>query len=443
MIELARASIRRRTVTFAATFLSLLLGTTLIGSFATLAETSFGEMSSADTDTLRIIGMIVGGWGALIVLFSVASTLTVSVGQRAEEIGLLRVVGATPGQVRRLIHLETAAVAVVAAGFGAALAGPGGRGLFHLLRRGGMVDDAVPFGGTALALAATVLVVVLTALLAAAITARRATSGSPLLAVHDERSAARRMRWWRIAIGLALVGYGLIMAVITITVTGRSDNPYAAMATSGSSSILVGIGLATLSPAVLHHGTRLLRPIVPRGAAGWLAVHHNTRRPHLLGGVLAPVIVLTSAAVGTLMLVGIDHRTVGQSLPQAAKINLINNLIAAMICLFAAVMVLNAYAAVGAGRRPELDRLRLLGATPILLQAVVAQEAMLTAVVGTTTGLLASLSTTIPFSVARHEGLVPDGQLWLPPLVMIGAAGLTLAAALRTTRHRRTAQGAG
>jgi putative ABC transport system permease protein len=409
MIELARASVRRRATTFAATFLSLLLGTTLIGSFATLVETSFGEMSVAGTETLRIVGMIIGSWGTLIVLFSVASTLTVSVGQRAEEIGLLRVVGATPRQVRRLIHLETAAVAVVAACLGAALAWPAGQGLFHLLRGGGMIDDTVPFGGTALAPAVTVLAVVLTALLAATITGRRATSGSPLLAVHDARSAAHRMRWWRIAIGLLLVGYGLVMAMITITVTGRSDDPYAAMATSGSSSILVGIGLATLSPAVLRLGTGLLRPIVSRGAAGWLAVHNSARRPHLLSGVLAPVIVLTATAAGTLMLVGIDHRTVGQSLPQSTKINLINNLITVMICLFAAVMVFNAYAAVGAGRRPELDRLRLLGATPTQLRAVVLREAVLTAAVGTTAGLPASFSTTIPFSVARHEGFV---SLW-------------------------------
>jgi putative ABC transport system permease protein len=295
MIELARASVRRRATTFAATFLSLLLGTTLIGSFATLVETSFGEMSVADTETLRIVGMIIGSWGTLIVLFSVASTLTVSVGQRAEEIGLLRVVGATPRQVRRLIHLETAVVAVVAACLGAALAWPAGQGLFHLLRGGGMIDDTVPFGGTALAPAVTVLAVVLTALLAATITGRRATSGSPLLAVHDARSAAHRMRWWRIAIGLLLVGYGLIMAMITITVTGRSDDPYAAMATSGSSSILVGIGLATLSPAALRLGTGLLRPIVSRGAAGWLAVHSGVRAPsrgpdHLCGSVGRPAL---------------------------------------------------------------------------------------------------------------------------------------------------------
>jgi putative ABC transport system permease protein len=443
MIGLARASLRRRITTFAATFLSLLLGATLIGSFATLFETSFGEIPATDAETLRIVGMVIGGWGTLIVLFSVASTLAVSVGQRAEEIGLLRVVGASPRQVRRLIRLEVATVAVVAAGLGAALAWPAGRVLFELLRGGGMVDDAVSFGGTVLAPALTALTIVLTALIAAAITARRATSGSPVLAVHEARSGAGRMRWWRIAIGLALVGYGLVMALITITVTGHSDDPYAAMATSGSSSTLVGIGLATLSPVVLRLGAGLLGRFVSGTAPGWLALQSCTRRPGLVSGVLAPVIVLTSAAAGILMLVGIDHRTVGQSLPETTEINLLNNLVTGMICLFAAVMVVNAYAAVGAGRRPELERLRLLGATPAQLRATVRGEALLTAAVGTAVGLAASLVTTIPFSVARHEGLVPDGQLWLPPVVMLGAAGLTLVAALRTVPHHGSAVVAG
>ena len=41
----------------------------------------------------------------------------------------------------------------------------------------------------------------------------------------------------------------------------------------------------------------------------------------------------------------------------------------------------------------------------------------------------AALATVVPFGVARHEGVVPDGQLWLPPLVVVGVVALTLAAA--------------
>ena len=60
-------------------------------------------------------------------VFVVASTCALSTMQRAREIGLLRTVGATPGQVRRLMYGETLVVAVFAGLVGApagALAAP-------------------------------------------------------------------------------------------------------------------------------------------------------------------------------------------------------------------------------------------------------------------------------------------------------------------------------
>ncbi len=50
------------------------------------------------------------------------------------------------------------------------------------------------------------------------------------------------------------------------------------------------------------------------------------------------------------------------------------------------------------------------------------------AAVGVVLGTVASLATVLPFGIARDEGLVPDGQLWLPPLVVVGVVALTLAA---------------
>ena len=42
------------------------------------------------------------------------------------------------------------------------------------------------------------------------------------------------MRWWRVAAGLLMIGYGVGLGVITITVTADDPDPYAAMQTSGS-----------------------------------------------------------------------------------------------------------------------------------------------------------------------------------------------------------------
>ncbi len=70
-----------------------------MGSFATLLETASGPVSGSDQETLITMGAVVGGWGTMIVLFSLASTLSVAVRQRDVEIALLRTIGATPARL--------------------------------------------------------------------------------------------------------------------------------------------------------------------------------------------------------------------------------------------------------------------------------------------------------------------------------------------------------
>jgi putative ABC transport system permease protein len=437
MTPLAWASLRHRPAAFAAMFLAVFLGTAMIGSFATLVETASGPVSAADGDALTIMGAVVGGWGSAIVLFSVASTLAVTVRQRGAEVGLLRVIGATPRQAGRLIRAEALVVTVVAATGGALVAAVGGRALLAMLRSGGMVAADVDYGGGPASLGAAALLVVLTATVAAAVTARRATRGPATVVLRETAADTGRMRWWRIAAGVVLIGYGLAMAVVTITVTADAEDVYAAMQTAGASSILVGVGLALFAPVLLRLTTTPARPALGRSATGHLASYNVSRRAHLLGSVLAPVIVLTSSAIGTLMLVGIDGRTLDRSLPgaeDADTITLLNNVVVGMIALFAAIMVVNAFAAVISHRRGELRRLWLVGATPTEVERSVVTEAAIVAAVGVLFGALASLTTIVPFAIARDEGLVPDGQLWLPPLLVVGVVVLTLAAARGAVR---------
>ena len=436
MTGLALRSLRFRATAFTATFLSILLGTALIGSFATLVETSRGTMSDVDRDTLIIMGAVVGGWGTMIVLFSLASTLGIAVRQRGVEIALLRTVGGTPRQARRMVRVETLVVAVLASALGAVVAWFGGRALFAAIREGGLVDGSVDFSAGPVSLGLTALGVVLTSLVSATIAGRRATSGPATLALADSRSGSGRMPWWRVTFALLLIGYGVVMAVVTVAVMADSDDPYAAMQTSGSSSILVGLGLATLAPVLLRGFATALRPLVSRfGAAGQLAAFNTSRRSHLLAGVLAPVIVFTAAATGTLMLVGIDGRTLAASTPDSDTITLLNNVVVGMISLFAAIMVVNAFAAVIAHRRAELARLRLLGATREQVRSSVLAEAGLVAAVGVVLGLVAATATIVPFAIARDEGPVPDGQLWLPIVLAGAAAAITLASAAAAVRR--------
>ncbi len=433
MNALALRSLRHRPRAAAATFLAVLLGTLLIGSFATLAESS-GAASGTDANTLVILSAVVGGWGAVIVLFSVASTVGITTTQRATEIGLLRTIGATPRQARRMIAGETGVIAVTAAVVGALLASVAGHALFTMIRSGGLVSERTAYDAGPVSVVGAALLVLLVSGVAAGVAARRATRGPAGVLVRESAGEQGRMRWWRIVIALLLFGYGIAMAVITITVTAHDADPYAAMSTSGSSSILVGVGLAVLAPVLLRWGATPVRLLAGTSATAHLASYNTARRAHLLAGVLAPVIVLTSAAVGTLMVVDIDRRTLPGGNGDSDTINLLNNVVVGMLSLFAAIMVVNAFVATIAHRREELHRLRMLGATSRQVRGAVVAEAGVVAVVGVVLGTLAALTTVVPFAVARHEGVVPDGGLWLVPAVIAAVVVLTLGSARGAVR---------
>ncbi len=437
MTALALRSLRHRPTAVAATLVTVLLGTAMMASFATLVESAAGAHDD-DRELLIIMGAVVGGWGALIVLFSVASTVGIIAEQRIREGALLRTIGATPRQVRALIVYEAGVVTVLAAAAGAAVASIGGPALFDALQRGSLITSASTYAGGPPSLAAAAGIVALVGTVAAGIASRRATRGTAAFSLRQADVPARRLRWWRILIGILLVAAGLVSAVVTITVTGKSTDAYAAMQTSGSASIVVGVGLATLAPVLLRLLARPLRPLLAGSGSGHLTAENTTRRAHLLAGMLAAVIVLVSTAVGTLLMVGIDGRTLtafGDPEGVGGTILMINSVVIGMICLFAAVMVVNAAVAVVAHRRPELDRLWRLGATSGQLRTSIVLEAAVVAVIGILLGLLGSTATAVPYSIVRHEGVVPNGQLWLPPLIAVVAAVLAVGSAWGAQRR--------
>lgn len=430
MIALALRSLRHRPTAVVATFVAVLLGTALMASFATLVESAF-DAHDDDREILMIIGGVVGGWGTLTVLFAVASTVGIVAEQRAREAALLRMIGATPRQARGLIVIEAAVVALVAAAGGALIAAAGGAALFDTLQRATIVTRATDYDGGPASLLTTAGVVVLVSTVAAVIGSRRATRGPAGLALRTAEAPGRRLRWWRALAGILLVASGLASAIVTVTVTGESANPYAAMETSGSAAVVTGVGLATLAPWLLRRLATPLRPLLGRTGAGYLAAENLTRRAHLLAGLLGPVIVLVSTAVGTLMMVGVDARTraaFGDPEGVGDMITMLNSVVVGVISLFAAIMVVNSAVAVVAHRRNELDRIWRVGATRRQLRASIVLEASVVAAIGIVIGLVGSTATAVPYSIARHEGAVPNGQLWLPPLVAAIALLLTVGA---------------
>ncbi|WP_116951320.1 FtsX-like permease family protein [Jiangella endophytica] len=433
---LARPSLRHRPAAFLAAALTVFLGTVVIGPFATMIETAL-HSSGDDRLALLIMGGVVGGWGLVIVLFSLASTIGITVRQRTDEVVLLRTIGAAGAQVRSLVRGETLAMASVAAALGAVPAWFGARALLDALRSGEVVGDDVRFQGGALALLATVVATVLVARLAASVAVARA-SRAPVREAGAEQVREYRMPRWRLIAAATLLLYGLGFAVVTMTVTGHSADPYDAMMTAGNACVMVSIGLAVAAPGLLKRFAGRFRG---RGAAAELALSNAARRSQLLSATLAPVIVLTGSSIGTLMLVDIDVRSMAGAGGADDVTTLLNVVVVVMISLFATIMVVNAWAAAVAHRRAELRRLWLVGARPRTVRASVVVESLVTGLLGAGLGVAAAATTVVPFSWARGEGLVPDGGLWVAPAVAAVAIGVAVVSATAAARRVRFSGG--
>ncbi|MFM7063777.1 MAG: FtsX-like permease family protein, partial [Actinomycetes bacterium] len=114
-------------------------------------------------------------------LIGVVNTLLLSIGERRRTIGLMRVAGATPGQVRRMVLVEGAVLALLGSVCGIAVGVLAGWGAVAALAGLGLGTLAVPVG----ALAAVALAAVVLGTAASVLPAVQAARVPPLEAVAD------------------------------------------------------------------------------------------------------------------------------------------------------------------------------------------------------------------------------------------------------------------
>src|SRR4051812_9003538 len=118
MLLIAAQTLRSRWRLSIGSFIALAFGVALAGAAATpIAGPAIPTQLSALFGTTASIAFFVG-------IFVVGGTYAFSVDQRRRELALLRAVGATPRQVRRLIVSETLLVSVAASAVGCVLAVP-------------------------------------------------------------------------------------------------------------------------------------------------------------------------------------------------------------------------------------------------------------------------------------------------------------------------------
>ena len=430
MIAVALRNLRHRPGSFVATFLSAFLGAGLLMAFAALLDTA-GAADPVSGASLRTTAGVGGGWCLVIVAFAVTSTLSLAVRRRAGQIDLLRRIGATGRQLRRMIVGEAAAVALLASAAALPVGLLAGRLLLTLMKNTGQVAGRVEFVFGPIALGAGFGVTLLGSLVAALATARRTSMPT---GARPARPRARR----RAAVVFLLAGANC--AVLTATVMdGRGVD---AMQTAGQAGIWAAIGLALLAPELLRLVTAVLRrPLRALGAAGELAVLGVHARGRQLAGAVMPVVLFTGIATGTVYMQGIENRaSVGQAEPDYARdVRTLNYVVVGMITLFVAVMLVNTLVAATVHRRREFAQQRLAGATRGQVTALVALEGFLVTVTGVLAGTVAALVTVLPFGSARAGRWWPAATPF--PYAVIVAIAVALTGAAMVGAARRTVRG--
>jgi putative ABC transport system permease protein len=117
----------------------------------------------------------------VISLFGIANTLFLAIHERTRELGLLRAIGATAGQVRRLIRLESVITSVIGG-----LLGTGVGLLFAWLTTFAFKDLGVGFVVPVAQMAVFLVLAVLVGAIGAIAPARRASRLDILDAIHSE-----------------------------------------------------------------------------------------------------------------------------------------------------------------------------------------------------------------------------------------------------------------
>jgi putative ABC transport system permease protein len=118
----------------------------------------------------------------LIALFGIVNTLGLSIFERIRELGLLRAVGATRGQLRAMIRWEAVIIAVLGAVLGLAIGVFFGWTIVRALRSIGITEFALPVGQ----LVIFVVFAALAGILAAVLPGRRAAKVDVLRAITTE-----------------------------------------------------------------------------------------------------------------------------------------------------------------------------------------------------------------------------------------------------------------
>ncbi|MEY9871964.1 putative ABC transport system permease protein [Streptacidiphilus sp. MAP12-33] len=248
------------------------------------------SVAQVRTDTIGEAATL-GGTALLVTLLVVTGLMELSVRGRTRELAVLRAVGATPRQVRRVIVREMLRISVPAALLGALASLGVGTALQAWMRAQGALPPGFALRLGPFPVLAAALATVLAAVGAAWLAARRISRIRPVQALGESAVEPRRMPVWRVVTGLVFLTLGAGMLVVTFLTGGQT----AAAAVGGLVVSLIW-AVALLGPWIARAGTLVLglplRAFAP--ISGGLAASGARSAALRMAAVITPVALALS-----------------------------------------------------------------------------------------------------------------------------------------------------
>ncbi|MBC2875059.1 MULTISPECIES: FtsX-like permease family protein [Streptomyces] len=226
---------------------------------------------------------------ASVAMFIVIATFAFAVEQRRRELALLRLIGATPRQVRRTVLAEAAVVGAVASAVGCVL-GAGATGVLETWMTGhGVAPRWFSIGLEPVAPACAFLAGTGSALLGAASAALRAARVRPAEAMRDAAVGRRSLTPVRVVLGVGMLAGAVVAGwVIARQAPETAVNPRK----YGSVPLLFTGGWALLAPLVLPAAVRLAtRPWTRRGAGALLVRQNMLNSRRRAAATMVPAVI--------------------------------------------------------------------------------------------------------------------------------------------------------
>ena len=257
-----------------------------------------GDVAEPGAAAARPLLLLLAGSlsGVLLVVvgFAVAGALAVSIAGQRRELALLRAVGATPRQIRRLAAGQALAVAAVAAVPGVALGFLLAGQLRRLLVGIGMLPAGLPLTVSPLPGVAAMLLLGLVVQVSARSAAWRTSRLPATEAVSESRTEPRSPSPVRTLVGGLLVVGATVLSVTPLFV--RSQLGAAVVPLGG---LLGAIGFALAAPALLRGLGDVVARRLPAGlsAPSWLAVANLRGYTLRVAGVVASLAMVVVFAL--------------------------------------------------------------------------------------------------------------------------------------------------